>query len=128
VFVRFIIDQIDSDSGRRQGLFQAAKALRETGRLSGVDERHLRSINDWFDTNLERPVRLAVSPRPHSKAQALSWFKDSARMHIDKMREFAEILRRYDIDVQMIRTDRPGYVLYEDDYQVAAYPFADTQT
>ena len=59
---------------------------------------------------------------------ALSWFRDTAHEHIGKMRDFALILERHGIAVRMIRTDRPGYVLYEDDYQVAAYPFADTPT
>ncbi len=44
------------------------------------------------------------------------------------MRAFAEILERHGMAVRMIHTDRPGYVLYEDEFQIAAYPFADTPT
>lgn len=128
MFVRFVIKRIDSDSGRRQGLFQAAKSLRDSGVLTAADHERLEALRNWFNENLERPARLSVSSRPHSKAQAISWYRDTATRHIAKMREFQEVLERYGLEVQMIRAKRLGYVLYEDDFQVAAYPFKDTPT
>jgi hypothetical protein len=44
------------------------------------------------------------------------------------MREFQEVLERYGLEVQMIKAERLGYVLYEDEFQVSAYPFKDTPT
>jgi hypothetical protein len=44
------------------------------------------------------------------------------------MREFQRILGAYGIAVETIRTRRPGYVVYEDEFQIAAYPFSDTPT
>lgn len=44
------------------------------------------------------------------------------------MREIVDVLTRYDIQTEMIRTNRPGYIVYEDDHQVTAYPFSDTPT
>jgi hypothetical protein len=44
------------------------------------------------------------------------------------MREFQEVLERYGLMVQMITAKRLGYILYEDEFQVAAYPFNDTPT
>ena len=128
MFVRFVIEDIDSNSGRRRGLFQAAKALRESGVLSDPDHEELEAIRSWFNEHLERPERLAVSPRPHAKAQAISWFRDTATTHIAKMREFQDVLERYGLAVQMIKAERLGYILYEDQHQVAAYPFSDTPT
>ena len=32
------------------------------------------------------------------------------------------------VAVEMIKTERPGYIVYEDEYQIAAYPLADTKT
>jgi hypothetical protein len=128
MFVRFVIKRLDRDSGRRQGLFKAAAALRDSGLLSGTDDDHLESIWDWFNKNLEKPERLALSSRPHSKAQAISWFRDTATEHIAKMREFQEILERYGFMVEIIKAKRLGYVLYEDEFQIAACPFSDTPT
>lgn len=128
MLIRFVVDELDPDSGRRQGLFQAAKTLRDSGRLSARDDNKLESLWDWFNKHLERPEKLAVSSKPHAKKQALSWFRDTAYHHIAKMREFSDVLEQYGIGVVMIKTNRPGYVVYEDDHQVAAHPFADTQT
>jgi len=126
MFVRFVIEDLDSHSGKRQGLFQAAKALRESGVLSAADHERLEAIRGWFNQNLDRPTRLAVSSKPHAKEQALSWFRDSATLHIAKMREFQEVLERYGLRTQMITARRLGYVFYEDEFQVASYPFNDT--
>ena len=128
MFVRFVIGETDPNSERRQGLFQAAKKLRVSGTLTDEDAGQLKAIRGWFDDHLERPARLAISSRSNGKAQAISWFKDTAIAHIEKMREMQEVLERYGILVQMIKSKRLGYVLYEDEFQVAAYPFSDTPT
>jgi hypothetical protein len=38
------------------------------------------------------------------------------------------MLERYGVSVEMIKAKRLGYVLYEDEYQIAAYPFNETPT
>ncbi|MDP3854060.1 hypothetical protein [Phenylobacterium sp.] len=38
------------------------------------------------------------------------------------------LLEQHGIWGEVLRTARPGYVVYEDDHQVLAYPFADTPT
>ncbi len=128
MFVRFVVKHLDPNSGRRQGLFQAAKQLRESDDLSAEDLDSLDEIRGWFNTHLERPSRLSISSRPNKKAQAIGWFKGTARRHIRKMREFQRILESHGVAVEMIKTRRPGYVVYEDRFQIAAYPFRDTQT
>jgi hypothetical protein len=40
----------------------------------------------------------------------------------------AVLLEHHGIATKKIRTDRPGYVVYEDAFQVAAVPFNDTLT
>jgi hypothetical protein len=128
MFIRFVVSMLDLRSGRRQGLFQAAADLRDTHALRDHEESRFQEIRDWFNKHLEKPSRMSLSPRPHAKDQALSWFKDTATEHISQMRAFAAILELHDIQVEIIKTDRPGYIFYEDDFQVAAYPFADTVT
>jgi hypothetical protein len=128
MFIRFVITDLDPSSGRRQGLFQAARVLRESGKLNADDEERLVRMRGWFNENLERPTCLAISTRAHGREQALSWFKDSAKAHIAKMRELQELLERHGVRVQMITARRLGYVLYEDEFQIAAYSFNDTPT
>jgi hypothetical protein len=128
MFIRFVVSEIDPDSGVRQGLYQAVARLRDTSEISPGDRDLLDEINDWFSKNLEKPTQLSISRRSHGKAQAISWFKASAVTHIQRMREFASVLESHDIAVEMITSRRPGYVVYEDEFQIAAYPFKDTAT
>lgn len=126
VFIRFVTSRLDPDSGRRQGLFQAETELRESGDLSKEDRERLEALRSWFNLHLEKPTRLSWSKRSNRKDQAISWFKSQATAHVGKMREFQRILERYGIAGEVITTTRPGYIVYEDMNQVAAYPFADT--
>jgi hypothetical protein len=125
-FIRFVIPQNDKDSGRRQGLFQAISDLEHEGVLLSHEQATYDQIYEWFRKHLRRPSRLARASKAHAKNMALSWFKGSAAEHIRKMHEISEILRAHGVTVDVIRTDRPGYVVYEDAYQVAAEPFNDT--
>jgi hypothetical protein len=38
----------------------------------------------------------------------------------------AAVLEQHGVSVEMLRTSKPGYVVYEDRYQVVAVPFRDT--
>jgi hypothetical protein len=126
MLIRFVIGSLDRDSGRRQGLFQAGDELLESQKMSVEDAERLQELYAWFKANLSVPNRFSLSTRPHAKAQALSWFRDSAVEHIRSMRAYQRILETYGLSVETLRTSRPGYVVYEDEHQVVAYPFADT--
>ena len=127
MFIRFVIAGMDADSGRRQGLFQAADELRASGAMTPGDEQRLKQVEEWFEANLAVPKRFAISAKPRRKAQAISWFRDTAMNHIAQMREFKSLLESYGVFVDMLREKRPGYVVYEDAHQVVAYPFSETR-
>lgn len=85
-------------------------------------------LRDWFSDELAVPDRLSISRKPHRKSQAICWFRDDAHDCIARMRRYAEVLDEYDVLTDMVRTKRPGFIVYSDDHQVAAFPFADTPT
>jgi hypothetical protein len=39
------------------------------------------------------------------------------------MRELVALLVHKDVPVEELRTERPGYIVYEDEHQIAAEPF-----
>ena len=127
MFIRFVIADRDGDSGRRQGLFQAGDMLRESGRMSDADIGRLDELERWFREHLAVPDRFSLSSKANRKAQAISWFRDSAHEQIGRMRDYQALLESYEIPVQMLREKRPGYVVYEDEHQVVAYPFSETR-
>lgn len=128
MFLRFVIPENDPDSGKRQGLFQAISDLQYEARLTVEEEDLYNDLRRWFNEHLERPTRFSRASRHNPSNVAISWFKDSATSHISKMRELAAILETHDIAVEVIQTDRPGYIVYEDNYQVCAEPFRETKT
>jgi hypothetical protein len=128
VYLRFVVHCRDEDSGRRQGLFQALGAIYDSRKLSDGHRQEYERIRTWFGEHLERPDRFARSSKTHAKKVALSWFKHTAVEHIAGMRAMAQILEAHGVVVDEIRTDRPGYIVYDDEYQIAAEPFNETPT
>ena len=50
-------------------------------------------------------------------------FRDTAQEHIARIREMVAILESHGVSVRMLKTDRVGYVVYEDEHQVVASHF-----
>jgi len=128
MYVRFITHTHDEDSGRRQGLFQAMAELRKNRDFPEHDAQIYNEIYDWFRHNLSTPNTFTRSARPHAKNVAISWFKDTASEHISKMRAAAQILQAHGVIVEVLYVERPGYIVYEDEFQVTAEPFKETTT
>ncbi len=128
MFVRFVISDVDRDSGRRQGLFQRAYALRQSHELSSDQHEQLDQALTWIDAHLKIPDRFTRGRRKGESGLAISWFKDSADDHIRQMRIVCRILDEHGIPTEMITSNRPGYVVFEDQCQIAAVPFSDTAT
>lgn len=124
-FVRFVTPTLRADSLQEPGVFQAVFQLKDKGLLSNAEESHLDSVSSWFDLNLDKPDRFTSAKRPYyrKRQNGISWFKDSAKEHISKMWELVAILKEHEIKAEMIKTDLPGYILYEDEFQVVAVPF-----
>jgi len=128
MFIRFVVQVHDAHSGRRQGLFQALSDLEHEGALLSHEQASYDEIYNWFRFHLKKPRSFARSSKPHAKNVAISWFKHTATEHIKKMHEMAQILEAHGIVVDVLRSERPGYVVYEDAHQVAAEPFRETVT
>jgi hypothetical protein len=123
MYVRFVTTRQHPNTGVQIGIFQTSLLLPAYGQVADWDETRLAEIKRWFNDNLEKPERVSRSQRPNGHHSAVSWFKDTAHEHIARARDLAALLEANGIPTQMLTTDRPGYVVYEDDYQVAAEPF-----
>jgi len=124
MYLRFTTQFINPYGELETGIFMALKYLRDDHSLTkDDDEKKLKELSKWFDRNLEKPTRLSKGTSKLNADISLSWFKDSAKLHIKKMQEFIEIAERYDIIVERIASKNPGYIVLEDEYQVSAVPF-----
>ena len=130
-YIRFAIREIDPSSGVPQGLFQVASAVRDDPTTPNYDVERLAELMWWFSVNLARPTRFDrnLAKRYSSfHKRGISWFKASANEQISMMREMAVVLTENGYLIDQIETDRPGYLIYEDEHQIVAEPFADTPT
>jgi hypothetical protein len=123
MYVRFVTGQRNAQSDQPNGVFSVLYDLESNGELADHELSWFRELESWFNQHLARPERLSWSARPNAPERAITWLKISASEHVQRMRELASLLEHKDIPVQELRTDRPGYIIYEDEYQVAAVPF-----
>jgi len=127
-FIRFVIEHVDPQSGRRRGVFQTVYDLLDGTIINDIERQQLREHLAWFEKNLAAPRRFARSRKPRAARRAIVWFKGSAVEHISRMRQLVHVLREHGVAVSELSTERIGYVVFEDPHQVAAEPFADTPT
>jgi hypothetical protein len=118
-YVRFVVHRKDEDSHVEQGIFQAAALALEWGTITGPDADELNELRAWFGENLEKPTSFGRA----TLHRGICWFKTGSVEHISRIWEMVQILERNGIYVRKIRTDRPGYMVYEDEWQIVAEPF-----
>jgi hypothetical protein len=124
-FIRFATSEIDPDSQEGAGIFCAAYSLLDSHSLASEFESQLQQALQWFRRNLDVPWRFSRSSRPHRARRAIGWFKPTAADHLATAREIVAVLECHGIATTRLEIQQPGYVVYEDEYQVAAIPFAD---
>jgi hypothetical protein len=118
-YIRFVIGRKDDDSHVEQGVFQAAAQALEWQGITGSDADELNELRAWFSENLSKPTSFGRD----KLRLGICWFKTGSTEHISRIWEMVQILERNGIYVKKIRTDRPGYVIYEDEWQLVAEPF-----
>ncbi len=123
MYIRFITQFINEYDETETGIFQALRFIRDHHSTPDEDVHTLKELRNWFNINLEAPNRFSNASNKNPAAISLSWFKDSAKEHIKKVYEVREVLYKYAIVVEVVTTKNPGYIVYEDDYQVSAVPF-----
>lgn len=123
MYVRFVVAEIDENSGCERGIFQAMYRLWRRGALAPHEETWWSELRGWLNVDLDEPTRFSRSRRPGANEAAISWFKASAAGHIARAREVVQLLEQHNVQTRMLTTDRPGYVVYEDDFQIVAEPF-----
>ena len=116
MYMRFVIPQINRDSGQLQGVFVTAYALLREGNLGDEEEETLQILLNWFEANLPIPHSVEITRR------ATFWYKASAQQCIGRMWELVNLLRAHGYVVELQTCQRLCNVRYRDEYQVASFP------
>jgi hypothetical protein len=124
MYLRFKTQFINEDDRPNTGIFQAMKFIREHHLTDDEDEALLKELTKWFNDNLEEPNWYSDEKREYGvTAKAVCWFKDSAKVFIQKIHELIVILEKYDLILERVTTQHPGTIVYSDEFQIVAIPF-----
>ena len=119
-FLRFTTHDRHPSSLRRSGIFVATHRALESGDIEHALALRLRAHLDWFAANL-------VSP-DIDEDRAIFLFKSDAIECTRRMWDLIHTLRDVGVLVEMQVFEKPGKVVYEDELQVAAIPWADASS
>lgn len=123
-YVRFICFRLVESQRQRLGLFQALKAAWDSDFSPSWALHQIREINGWFDENLALPGQFLRGGWKASGQPGLSWFKPFATEHIKQMHQLKMALEACGIQVEILKTRRPGRIIWEDEHQLVAEPGA----
>lgn len=118
MYIRFVILKKDHESHSKQGIFQAAFELRDSGKLSLHEHDWIERELAWLRKHLKSPACL----RAEENHRGISWFQPRAKKPIERVRSIAALLKEHGMLVEMVKTKDPGIVIYEDGWQVVAKP------
>jgi hypothetical protein len=122
--LRFVIPDRDRRTGQPMGLLTLAYQLLRSNDLTKEDDHELRRLVTWMETQVPIPSRFARKRNvSHKETHGISWMKADAAEAIRHLHHIADIVRRYGYPVDILQTERPGYVVHEDAWQVVAEPF-----
>ena len=124
MFIRFVSEEIDEVSLVSAGIFGVAFDLIDELSVPDHDHAELAGLIRWFNLNLKGPFEYRLKS-PRRARHSICWFKSDAHEHLKRAWEMSMILERNNVFVRMIKSRRVGYIIYEDEAQVLAEPFAD---
>jgi hypothetical protein len=124
--IRFVAAARHPPYGHRSGVFVVAYRLDEGHGLAAAEHAELRELLGWFEQNLAKPSRFTPSTYPRAAETAISWIRATADGHVRRLRRLVALVEGAGTAIEELRTQRPGYIVYQDLHQVVALPFADT--
>ncbi|MFI6826740.1 HAD family hydrolase [Kribbella sp. NPDC050241] len=105
--------------GVEVGLFVAVDHLRRAGRLTDEQVALYLDIDDWFLEYLPEPGFYADG----NTAGAVTWFKTPLPAEMQtRVDRLCAVLAAHDVPFDVVHSDRPGEVIYEDAYQIGVIP------
>lgn len=117
-YIRFIVRSDHPSRTRCTGVVASLRIAGEEGRLP---DYHVDYSNEIFD-KLNKDLPCPPFKTSGWSLECVSWFKDTppAQEWISVFRDIIAILEDSDLIVGTLTTDRPGVIVYEDDFQVVA--------
>jgi ribosomal protein S18 acetylase RimI-like enzyme len=106
-------------TGKPVGIFAAVARLERVGLLTDEEKAVFHEIDGvWFEENLPNPP-FYDNDEP---GKPITWFKTETTEHmIKKLRPLVAMLEKYAKPYDVVYSNFPGRIVYEDEWQVAVY-------
>ncbi len=117
-YVRFVVGKRSQDARWLTGVVTMGRLkLRDFDRPSRAI---VRDTFKWFNSNIPCPPFSAKRRSGVWTADAVAWFRTTARQPIARLRPLLRVLRSHGFVVRTVYADYPGKVVYRDKWQVVA--------
>ncbi len=127
-YVRFVCFRIVAGKRRtRLGIFQAIQFAEDNDASPSWSLNEIRDLSEWFRHNLPAPPMAGRNHAPDQNSP-ISWYKSAAKDHIHRSYQLKDALKACGVHIDVITTSSPGFITYEDEYQIFATPHGHTQT
>ena len=118
MFVRFVVDHLNKQSGINQGILGVAFRIGREAKLQGLDQMMLNDHLDWLQSAFTTPD---IFDQPEN-LKGICWFKQTQSEIISRVKTIVPLVEKCGLQVTELRSDAPGTVIYEDEFQVVAIP------
>ena len=121
MFIRFAVpsDPFRPERRTATGIFHAAYRLAHAARFEAGERA-------WFDDEMAWFEAYLPAARTSRDWRAVCWFRGDAGEAISRIWRVVALVEREGVPVVVYRTTRPGVVIYQDRWQIAAVPWRDT--
>jgi hypothetical protein len=124
MYLRFIV--VAPQARTAHGLFRSDYHPRYDPHLPDWLRAPIEEQYAWFNEHLALPRRFTVASRRRRIFAGICWFRADSHEHIAHARELAALVAEAGQQTAVLKTRRPGQILYRDEYQIVAKPEART--
>jgi hypothetical protein len=119
-YIRFVEGGDSQDLRWLTGVITAASVMKDEGRLEPYQADILAATFTWLNDHLPcPPFRRHLASGKWSE-DAVAWFLPGAKEAIGRMWDLIAVLKGHDVPVRVLRTARPGLIVYRDEFQIVA--------
>ncbi len=122
MYIRYETKLTFKGTVHRKGIFAAMGDLKRMNKMSEKEYQWYVTTALWFNENLKNPTCFEESVDEDIRFIAKSWFFNVPSLFLSKSVQVVELLRRYGIDVDVLKSENPGKVIYRDEFQIVVLP------
>jgi len=122
MYIRYETKLTFTGTAHRKGIFAAMGDLKRMDKMSAEERQWYVATASWFNENLKNPACFEGPDHEAIRFVAKSWFLNVPSLFLSKSVQVVELLRKYEIDVDVLTSENPGEVIYRDDFQIVVLP------